>query len=158
MKVRIPENSPLLRRFPELALFDGPEERSNAWRAAIELPRQAVIAWAFLLCPLLGIGGGLLSAVIGGYVRLQSWGWIWDDVKSLPVVIPIVLSIPFVLWIRREHIEQSLREQLIRRGHPICTECGYDLKGLTDPRCPECGTPFDPMLLKSQARGDTHGH
>jgi hypothetical protein len=25
---------------------------------------------------------------------------------------------------------------------PICDKCGYDLTGLTEPRCPECGTPF----------------
>ncbi len=25
-----------------------------------------------------------------------------------------------------------------------CRECGYDLQGLTKPRCPECGTQFDP--------------
>ncbi len=25
-----------------------------------------------------------------------------------------------------------------------CRECGYDLQGLTEPRCPECGTQFDP--------------
>jgi hypothetical protein len=23
-----------------------------------------------------------------------------------------------------------------------CTRCGYDLTGLTEPRCPECGTPI----------------
>jgi hypothetical protein len=26
----------------------------------------------------------------------------------------------------------------------ICWECGYPLKGLPTPRCPECGRPFDP--------------
>ena len=26
------------------------------------------------------------------------------------------------------------------RGH--CRRCGYNLKGLTEPRCPECGTGF----------------
>jgi len=25
-----------------------------------------------------------------------------------------------------------------------CRHCGYDLRGLTEPRCPECGTSFDP--------------
>ncbi len=25
-----------------------------------------------------------------------------------------------------------------------CRECGYLLRGLTEPRCPECGRPFDP--------------
>jgi len=28
-----------------------------------------------------------------------------------------------------------------------CTQCGYFLIGLTTPRCPECGTPFDPAKL-----------
>ena len=28
-----------------------------------------------------------------------------------------------------------------------CTRCGYLLTGLAEPRCPECGTPFDPALL-----------
>ena len=25
-----------------------------------------------------------------------------------------------------------------------CRGCGYNLRGLTVPRCPECGRPFDP--------------
>ncbi|MCC7292964.1 MAG: hypothetical protein IT449_12955 [Phycisphaerales bacterium] len=25
-----------------------------------------------------------------------------------------------------------------------CRDCGYDLRGQVDPRCPECATPFDP--------------
>ena len=25
-----------------------------------------------------------------------------------------------------------------------CGNCGYDLRGIGEPRCPECGTPFDP--------------
>jgi hypothetical protein len=25
----------------------------------------------------------------------------------------------------------------------LCAKCGYDLRGLVEPRCPECGTPFD---------------
>ena len=27
---------------------------------------------------------------------------------------------------------------------PFCAECGYDLQGLPENRCPECGTAFDP--------------
>jgi len=34
-----------------------------------------------------------------------------------------------------------VRAELAR--HP-CWECGYSLIGLSEPRCPECGTPFDP--------------
>lgn len=37
--------------------------------------------------------------------------------------------------------------QQTRLSH--CRECGYQLAGLTQPRCPECGTPFDPAALGS---------
>jgi hypothetical protein len=30
-----------------------------------------------------------------------------------------------------------------------CAKCGYDLRGLPEPRCPECGTPFDPKAVPS---------
>ena len=29
------------------------------------------------------------------------------------------------------------------RGH--CRRCGYNLKGLTEARCPECGTEFEEL-------------
>lgn len=32
-----------------------------------------------------------------------------------------------------------------------CPKCGYNLKGLTEPRCPECGVPFDEKLLKAES-------
>lgn len=30
-----------------------------------------------------------------------------------------------------------------------CSKCSYLLTGLTEPRCPECGTPFDPTITMS---------
>ena len=33
-------------------------------------------------------------------------------------------------------------------GHPRCQECGYILKGLTESRCPECGTGFESRQVK----------
>ena len=52
------------------------------------------------------------------------------------------------LWLTRGRIRRRLRELLILEGFPICGPCGYDLRGLTEPRCPECGTPFDEKLLR----------
>jgi hypothetical protein len=44
----------------------------------------------------------------------------------------------------------ALRARLLvpwrRRRHGLCVRCGYSLRGLPEPRCPECGTPFDPKL------------
>ncbi len=30
-----------------------------------------------------------------------------------------------------------------RRRRGLCRECAYDLRGTTEPRCPECGKAFD---------------
>ena len=35
-----------------------------------------------------------------------------------------------------------------RRKMGLCTNCGYNLRGLTEPRCPECGKPFDMRATK----------
>jgi hypothetical protein len=43
-------------------------------------------------------------------------------------------SIGRVLGLTRPSVPES---QL-----PTCQTCGYSLKGLPEPRCPECGTPF----------------
>lgn len=48
-------------------------------------------------------------------------------------------------------LKRIAREKRVRRGEAICIECGYDLRGQTEPRCPECGTRFDSSLLKTNA-------
>lgn len=34
-----------------------------------------------------------------------------------------------------------------------CSRCGYNLTGLTLPRCPECGTPFDATTVSTSPAG-----
>lgn len=53
------------------------------------------------------------------------------------------------LHLFRRRIRRSLRQQLIEIHVPICLECGYDLRGQVEPRCPECGKPFNPNLLRA---------
>jgi hypothetical protein len=58
------------------------------------------------------------------YVRMPVW---------LPVVVLLlqpIRAIVFGPWLRRR------RERL-----NLCLACGYERIGLTEPRCPECGTP-----------------
>lgn len=43
------------------------------------------------------------------------------------------------------------RWRRLRRGS--CAKCGYKLTGLTEPRCPECGTRFGPPIAQSPPRG-----
>ena len=44
-----------------------------------------------------------------------------------------ILFLTGIPWIRR----------ILRHRSQRCIRCGYDLHGLTEPRCPECGTPFE---------------
>lgn len=39
-----------------------------------------------------------------------------------------------------------LRAIELKKGK--CRSCGYDLRGLSESRCPECGTPFDPAIAE----------
>ena len=40
-------------------------------------------------------------------------------------------------------------------GH--CRVCQYDLRGLPEPRCPECGTPFDPAEVPALGQAEDTG-
>ena len=42
------------------------------------------------------------------------------------------------------YVAQVRHERVLRRTGR-CSNCGYSLRGLTIPRCPECGLPFDEL-------------
>ena len=70
-------------------------------------------------------------------------GWLdlgkWESVLFVPLAyVFLVVAIPTLLVWRLA--------PRFPRGH--CRRCGYNLKGLTEARCPECGQPFE-------AKGDT---
>lgn len=91
----------------------------------------------------------------------------WTD--RLPRYWPVILAVPFILelWemIHSSIISFSLynvmesmlaggviavtfvlckKSDNIRDDEDSCKHCGYCLRGLLKPRCPECGTPFEP--------------
>ncbi len=55
---------------------------------------------------------------------------------TLPAAILVTRAAPGIL-----------RRNLAQLGGLVCEQCGYDLRGQIDPRCPECGLPFDPRRL-----------
>jgi len=61
----------------------------------------------------------------------------------LCAVIPPLYLIPLMYARYRRWMRVFLRDYLNDRGIPICENCGYDLRGQVNPRCPECGTAFD---------------
>jgi hypothetical protein len=92
---------------------------------------------------------------MGAYVRLERL------LSFLPQQLEVALQVlvfsawwVFLIWFFRREIQRRLRLQLLQEGVPICIDCGYQLRGLTEPRCPECGKPFDAKLLDGMSRRD----
>ncbi len=54
-----------------------------------------------------------------------------------------ILVAGLILTLLLAHHRRTIHR--IERG--ICIECGYDLRGQVVPRCPECGTAFDPQEI-----------
>jgi hypothetical protein len=107
---------------------------------ATKRKRRRLLSFACMLLCLLGVFPvyALWAAPAVEFCTLGVLG-----VLSLLVLAPPlgILSIITVVL--------SMREVL---SHPVqiehCEKCGYNLNGLVEPRCPECGTPFDPALLQ----------
>jgi len=134
---------------PELAFFADRRERravlKRFWRERVGLGRLLLITVA------LGLGGGIVQVLYTTTTErlLTAWGvadrgWVGGCFAGLAGAT-IGLAIQYLF---RKPLRKYLREQLNAKGVPICIACGYDLRGQVDPRCPECGTAFDPKLIK----------
>lgn len=68
------------------------------------------------------------TAILG--IRVHAWGWIVGYALLVVTLLATLYLFERVL--------------LLERRAFTCRQCGYDLQGLPESRCPECGTPFDP--------------
>ncbi len=62
------------------------------------------------------------------------------QIRSLEVALYLPLGLFAVVWLIFRGFELRYHR---RKKLGLCLECGYNLKGLTEPRCPECGTAFE---------------
>lgn len=67
----------------------------------------------------------LLMAIIDGAPALV--------IAAMAIVFGVMVAPALACAIRSARANQRHRKNL-------CCECGYDLRGLSEPRCPECGT------------------
>ncbi len=87
---------------------------------------------------------------IGGFRSVKSFGGAWrapfgaamfhasPGVMSY-VRLPVWLVCALLLYRPILAVIVGVRERTRRRNN-LCLNCGYHLKGLIEPRCPECGT------------------
>jgi hypothetical protein len=89
------------------------------------------------------------------YRLAYEYGFFWDAFHNEgPLVLPESLTIdkyrrvsvplwPLLLVAAYLAIREVRRVSLQRKRRGHCKNCGYDLRGLPEPRCPECGSPFE---------------
>ena len=126
------------RCVPELDLFP-PHESDRAfrraawnWQTNLSITAMGIVGFVIGLCvpPILHSMFPLHHLILGLIRHSSLFGFIlWG------------------MWLSRTRIRRKLRQELIDAGFALCGPCGYDLRGLTEPRCPECGAPFDEQLL-----------
>jgi len=129
-----------VRIYPELGRVPTTEERRairrKAWRRCGNRPIVVLGALAIVVCMILlpgpvrsflsehlPVGGRYVHEVVGGALAAFVGG-----------------GLCCLLW--RGPLRRAVREEMQARGYAICVECGYDLAGLSEPRCPECGKAF----------------
>ncbi len=80
----------------------------------------------------------LLQIFSNFYVRDMRLGWRYRSQSILGEWAVLVglytLGVVLLCWLVRLKSRPAFAD-----GHPHCTTCGYDLYGLPQPRCPECG-------------------
>ena len=126
--------------FPELLLLDRNAERKQLLRDAKRKMKHR--GWyAAAVC--VGVIGSVLAPQyferrIGAYFSVSR--------TRLFGILVTGLAVAAVVWaIQRlwyKPLRDQVRRELIARGIPVCLRCGYNLTGLSEPRCPECGEPF----------------
>ena len=118
--------------FPEFYWFPTDRQRHDARNG---LTKLRFSRW-YLSLPLVVLGAILPALVVVRWLRLPSWAL----VLILSCWFPLLMVGQF--WLSRRHIRTYVRQKLIEAGVPVCRQCGYDLRGQVEPRCPECGQAF----------------
>jgi hypothetical protein len=88
-------------------------------------------------------GGAVLGSMLFRVPVLSDWFGVgfrrWNISIDVFAVTVTVLPLIVVFFCFPRTVRKSVREQLNAHGLRTCLDCGYDLRGSDEPRCPECG-------------------
>ena len=130
----------MLWHCPELDLFESASERKKALRYA----HKGIFYNGYLLAFFTALMVALvwLRPAVREYLAMPDSRFFGDaEVFVSSAVAGLCATYGAFLFSRRK-IRTRLRERLNELGIQVCMSCGYRLRGLSENRCPECGTPF----------------
>jgi hypothetical protein len=94
------------------------------------------VEFAFWGAPV-GLALGIVEAMLTAIGATDYWSRVGIHLSQLGCFVPFIgAAIGYVIGRRRDR-RTSQRRRLGR-----CVRCGYDLRGLSESRCPECGEWF----------------
>jgi hypothetical protein len=92
---------------------------------------------------LAAFGALLVGSVIGGVVDAAAF--VGDESLGIFIggiaTISIWIAATIVIW-RETSAERAQRLKRANKSAITCPTCGYNLTGLSEARCPECGTKY----------------
>lgn len=118
------------------------------WRSAVIWNSRRVIGTSIAAAGAIGIGF-LAGAAATGAMGQESFGAFIGSV--LTILLWLIATV--FLW-RETAAERARRVTASSRSAITCPTCGYNLTGLTESRCPECGSKFtlDELLALQQPK------
>ncbi|MBX3395405.1 MAG: hypothetical protein KF841_08550 [Phycisphaerae bacterium] len=132
------------RLLPELSRFPSATSRFIALHSP---GRTGILVQVILTgAAVLMLSGGIFSAI---------W-WAPSVARHITPMTPSVVAVLAIItaWVMgwmeiarvallKEETRRCLRRQLVAIGLRTCVTCGYNLKGITCGRCPECGVEYE---------------
>jgi predicted RNA-binding Zn-ribbon protein involved in translation (DUF1610 family) len=117
--------------------------------------------------PLLLTGGVGMVFGAGGYAPrlfiahlISTTSWLLLCVYAAPALFMALPLSPVMaamtVLVTAVHY-RAFRQPLRQESPLLCSACGYPIIGLRLPRCPECGTVFNPAVLRRLTRGGADG-
>lgn len=129
----------------ELARLESNEREHELLKEALTRPK----GYSFLVFIATTLGLLYVSNfTVDRIPALQGSKGYWGA-KALRLLIFLTLGIPIGLAVNRlrsRKAQSIVRRRLNELGHPTCMQCGFDLRGTDEGRCPECGAIFKPAI------------
>ena len=118
--------------------------QGRAYRNAVGGQSNALVFWGMWLA--------------FGPATLMNLGACWEILRHGEDMVFATLAVLLVLALEAVYVAllyRVTRNYVRRRRYRLgrCGVCKYDLRLLSEPRCPECGSVFDPDWLPEGAKG-----